>query len=256
MAIDKINGLAIVSGKGGVGKSLIALNLALATGKMGIKTMLFDAAGGNLATLANTDRQNSGSRLEQSNDLAENVTLHTSSLRNPCLVTNSKGIRSLLQEIIRIVPGYKCIIFDCPTGVNAISQTLAGLSEKVALISSSDPTSIAGAYIVARAFEHEGLAPRIGLLFNQVENIEEAASLKTRFDIMSKSFLKCQFNNFGHVRKDKAFANSALEQSPALSNGIDMPAASDISTIANDLFSRELFQNVTTRLKAGSVIGN
>jgi len=256
MAIEKVNGLAVVSGKGGVGKSIIALNLALAAGNIGIKTMLFDAAGGNLATLANADRQAFANRLNSSNDLAENVTLHISSLRNPCLVTNSKGIRSLLQEIIRVVAGYKCIIFDCPTGVNAISQTLAGLSEKIALISTPDPTSIAGAYIVARAFEHEGLAARIGLLFNQVEGIDEAVSLKTRFDIMSKSFLKCQFNDFGHVRKDEAMAKSALEQTPALSGDIELPAASDITRIARGLFSRETFQNVTTRPKTGSVIGN
>jgi flagellar biosynthesis protein FlhG len=256
MAIEKVNGLAVVSGKGGVGKSLIALNLALALGKSGMKTLLFDAAGGNLATLTNSGSQAETSRLSTDNDLAENVTLHISSLRNPCLVTNSKGIRSLLQEIIGAVPGFKCVIFDCPTGVNAISQTLAGLSERVALVSNSDPTSIAGAYIVARAFEQEGLASRIGLLFNQVESIDEAASLKTRFDILSNNFLNCRFGDYGYVRNDAALASSAREQNPALMADSDSRGALDIAEIAQKLFSRGMFQNATVRLKTDSIIGN
>jgi flagellar biosynthesis protein FlhG len=256
MAIEKVNGLAVVSGKGGVGKSLITLNLALALGKFGMKTLLFDAAGGNLATLANSGSQAETNRLSTDNDLAENVTLHISSLRNPCLVTNSKGIRSLLQEIIGAVPGFKCVIFDCPTGVNAISQTLAGLSERVALVSNSDPTSIAGAYIVARAFEQEGLASRIGLLFNQVESIDEAASLKTRFDILSNNFLNCRFGDYGYVRNDAALAASVREQNPALMTDSDSLGASDITAIAQKLFSRGMFQNATVRPKTDSVIGN
>jgi flagellar biosynthesis protein FlhG len=256
MAIEKVNGLAIVSGKGGVGKSIIALNLALALGKSGKKTLLFDAAGGSLATLCNNSQYSESNRLNADDNLAENVTLRLSSLRNPCLVTNSKGIRSLLQEIIGVVPGFQNVIFDCPTGVNAISQTLSGLSDNVALVANADPTSVAGAYIVARAFDHEGLGSRIGLLFNQVENADEAASLKTRFDIMSSSFLKCRFNDFGYIRNDAALAASAREQNPALIDQIDSPGSLDIMMVAQKLFSRKVFQNETVRLKTDSVVGN
>lgn len=53
MAVEKVKALAVVSGKGGVGKSLLALNLAVELGKSGLKTLLFDAAGGNLAIMSN-----------------------------------------------------------------------------------------------------------------------------------------------------------------------------------------------------------
>jgi flagellar biosynthesis protein FlhG len=256
MAIEKVKALAIVSGKGGVGKSLLALNLAIGLGKNGFKTLLYDAAGGNLAIMSNTTQPFLSNNQAINGNLGENVSLHVSSLRNPCLVTNSKGIRSLLQEIIGVVPGFKCVVFDCPTGVNAISQTLAGLSEKVALVSTSDPTSIAGAYIVARAFEKERLGGRIGLLFNQVANIDEAVSLKTRFDILSNSFLKCRFDDFGYVRKDDTLASSIREQYPVIQSEIDSPGAADIMTIAQNLFSHKVFQNETIRPITSTVFRN
>lgn len=256
MAIEKVKALAVVSGKGGVGKSLLALNLALGLGKSGLKTLLFDAAGGNLAIMSNTAQPSLSKNEAVGGNLSDNVSLHVSSLRNPCLVTNSKGIRSLLQEIIGIVPGFRCVVFDCPTGVNAISQTLAGLSEKVALVSTSDPTSIAGAYIVARAFEKERLGGRMGLIFNQVANIDEAVSLKTRFDILSSSFLKCRFDDFGHVRKDDSLASSIQEQYPILQAEIDSPGAGDIMTIAQNLFTHRVFQNETIRPLTSTVIRN
>lgn len=256
MAIEKVKALAIVSGKGGVGKSLLALNLALGLGKGGLKTLLYDAAGGNLAIMCNNAQPGLSINQTIGGNLSDNVSLYASSLRNPCLVTNSKGIRTLLQEIIGIVPGFQCVVFDCPTGVNAISQTLAGLSEKVALVSTSDPTSIAGAYIVARAFEKEGLGRRIGLLFNQVTNIDEAVSLKTRFDILSNSFLKCRFENIGHVRKDDTLADSIQEQNPALQSETDSPGTGDIMAIAQNLFSRRAFQSETIRPITSTVFRN
>lgn len=256
MAIEKVKALAVVSGKGGVGKSLLALNLALGLGKSGMNTLLFDAAGGNLATLSNLAQASVNKNRSTTGNLAQKVWLHVSSLRNPCLVTNSKGIRSLLQEIIGIVPGFQYVVFDCPTGVNAISQTLAGLSERVALVSTSDPTSIAGAYIIARAFKKEGLGGRVGTIFNQVADIDEAASLKTRFDIMSDSFLECRFDEFGFVRKDEALALSIQEQKPILQAESQSVGAEDIMKIARNLFTPKVFQNETVRLKTATVSRN
>jgi flagellar biosynthesis protein FlhG len=255
MAIDKVNGLAIVSGKGGVGKSVISLNLALAIGQMGIKTLLFDASGGDLANLANAETPISGNPPDELTRLAANVNLYSSVLTNPYSVVGSKHIRRLLQEIVKVVPGFECAIFDCPTGINAVSQTLSSLSEKIILVSSSDPTAIAGAYIVAKAFGRENLGERIGLLFNAVETIDEAASLKTRFDIMSQTFLNCRFNDYGHIRKDGALAESVREQNPLFLNDRQSISANDIAQLAKNIYPGGEFQNATIVPKTDMAIG-
>jgi flagellar biosynthesis protein FlhG len=255
MAIEKVNGLAVVSGKGGVGRSVISLNLALAIGKMGVKTVLFDASGGDLTNLANAGQWTSVVKTESTSQLAENVYLYNSALVNPYLVTSSKQIRRLLQEIINIVPGFKCAIFDCPTGINAISQTLAGLSEKIVLVSTPDPTAIAGAYIVAKAFARENLGERIGLLFNLVESIDDAASLKTRFDLMSGTFLNCRFADYGHIRKDAAMADSVMEQNPLFNYASQSPAAVDVAALAQKMYPSGLFQYTSRVPKTNLAIG-
>ncbi|NLI16939.1 MAG: MinD/ParA family protein [candidate division Zixibacteria bacterium] len=256
MAVEKVKAIAVVSGKGGVGKSLLALNLALDIGRGGSKTLLFDAAGGNLGVMSNAAFDNVNKTKTMIANLSDNVSLYVSSLRNPCLVTNSKSIRFLLQEIIGIVGGYKYVIFDCPTGVNAISQTLAGLSEKIVLISTPDPTSVAGAYIVARAFDKERMGSRIGLVFNLVDSADEAASLKTRFDILSGSFLKCRFNDFGYIRKDDVLEISVREQSPVLRDDKDSIGVEDIKAVAHKVVMDKVFQNETNEHLNLAVIRN
>jgi len=216
MAIDKIIAITILSGKGGVGKSVISLNLAIALGSLGMKTLLFDAGVGDLAFLIN-DGQADG--LQDSSNLpiaAKNVSLYSSSISNPYSLQDESDIKRFLDSIVEITPGFDFVVFDCLTGTGPLSYTLAGLSEISLLVTTPDPTAIAGAYLMARALKNDGLASRTELLVNQVESADEAASLKTRFDILTKKFIDYQFKQAGYIHKDQLLAESVLEQQPLL----------------------------------------
>jgi flagellar biosynthesis protein FlhG len=255
MAIEKVVGIAVVSGKGGVGKSVIALNLALAIGRMGLKTLLFDAAHGDLANLANVGKTKSSGSKSELMPLTENVNLYVSAIKNPYSVAESKEIHRFLQEIIKATPGHVYSIFDCPTGISAISQVVAGLSEKILITSTPDPTSIAGSYILAKALYHEGMGSRCATLFNQVESSSDAVSLKTRFDILSGQFLKHKFSDMGFIRKDSQMARSVLEQAPLLSSEPISPSGQDITELAHKLSPAGVFHNATVLSKTHLVMG-
>jgi flagellar biosynthesis protein FlhG len=250
MAIDKITAISILSGKGGVGKSVIALHLAIAFGAAGMKTLLFDAGGGDQAFLTNN-----GVPEEKPDSLiypviTENVNLYLSSITNPYSLQDEDDIARFLRSIVEVTPGFDCVVFDCLTGTGPLSYTLAGLSEISLLVTSPDPTAIAGAYLMAKALKNDDLASRTEFLVNQVESADESASLKTRFDILTKKFIDYQFKQAGYIHKDQLLAESVLEQQPLLTWQTGSRSSGDFLRLAEKLSLSAGLHFETTFLKS------
>lgn len=255
MAVEKIFGICIVSGKGGVGKSVIALNLTLALAARKIKTLLFDAAGGDLINLSNIGIAHSDKKISRIHSLGDSAKLAVSNFRQRGYLNPEFSVNGILREIIDIASGNDCLIIDCPTGMNAISMTLAKTSEIIAIVNTPEPTAIAGGYVIARALHGRGLSDRCGIVFNQTSSIDEAASLKTRFDIMTAKFLGHTFIDFGGVRQDQQLIESVVEQIPLIQNYPNSSAASDIVRLGQKLAPDQLFQNATLNAKTLMAMG-
>jgi flagellar biosynthesis protein FlhG len=252
MAIETVIGLAVLSGKGGVGKSVISLNLALALGHSGVKTLLFDAGGGDLANLANAGQFITNKTRPDIFQITDNVGLYTSSITDSYTVFDEENVEEFLAEIVRVTPGYSYAVFDCPTGAEPISYILGGLSEKIIVVSTPDPTSIAGAYLLIKTLHQDGLSKRCGLLFNCVKSADEAASLKTRFDIITRRFLKQQFEQIGYIRDESILAESVLEQQPLLLENRESDSSLDFISLAESLRHQQRFHFETGVLKTHS----
>ncbi|MCD6162463.1 MAG: P-loop NTPase [candidate division Zixibacteria bacterium] len=248
MAIEEVTGIALLSGKGGVGKSVIALNLALSLGSLGMKTILLDVGSGDLVNLTNSGNLNCESDGSNNFNLTDNVNLYCSSIAHCSTILGEKDVEDFLAEIVSVVQGNDFAIFDCPTGVGPIPYTLAGLSEIPVIVSTPEPTSIAGAYILARSLYREELAQRCGILFNRVDSADMAASLETRFDILTSQFLHFKFNHAGFIHDDRHLALSVLEQQPFFLSQHDCPARSDFLNLARICRLKGKLQNETERI--------
>ena len=129
MAVEKVLGIAVLSGKGGVGKSAISLNLALGFGSLGVRTLLFDAGGGDLVNMTNSGIIGNSTNETCLVNLAENVVLHSPSAPEFYSVFDENDIDDFLVDIVKVVSGYNWVVFDCPAGSGPVPYTLAGLSE-------------------------------------------------------------------------------------------------------------------------------
>jgi flagellar biosynthesis protein FlhG len=245
MAVDKVIGITVLSGKGGVGKSVTALNLALALGRSKGRILLFDAGGGSLVHLTNSNPADDAQVIK----LDDNIGLYISSITDSYSILSETDIEGLLEEIVNAARGYNCVIFDCLTGTGPVSYTLAGLSELTLLLSTGDPTAIAGTYLLTKALHQDGLAARCELVFNGVQSVDEAASLKTRFDILTSRFLKRTFAQTGYIHWDQALAESVLEQRPLLQGNEISPAYRDFQRLASDISRLNGLQFETSTLK-------
>jgi len=252
MAIEAVTGIAILSGKGGVGKSVISLNLALSLGSLGVKTLLFDAACGDLINLANLGYPDAGIDKSRLYNLTDNVDLNSPAARDSYSVHDESDLEDFLAEIARFASGYRCVIFDCPSGTGPIAYMLAGLSEMSIIISTPDPTSIAGAYLLAKSLYFDGLARRCGILFNQVDSADQAASLQTKFNLLTRQFLHHEFEHVGHIHSDIRLAESVLEQQPLLLESTKSGSSIDIINLAEKLCQNSGFQFETGDLKSHS----
>jgi hypothetical protein len=79
--------------------------------------------------------------------------------------------------------------------------------------------------------------------------VDEAASLKTRFDILTSRFLKRTFAQTGYIHWDQALAESVLEQRPLLQGNEISPAYRDFQRLASDISRLNGLQFETSTLK-------
>ena len=250
MAVEKVIGIAVLSGKGGVGKSAISLNLALGLGSLGVKTLLFDAGGGDLVNMTNSGIIGNSTDETCLANLTENVALHSPSTPEFYSVFDENDIDDFLADIVKVVSGYKCVVFDCPSGSGPVPYTLAGLSEISIVVSTPDPTSIAAAYLLTKSLYFDGLAERCGILFNQVESPDQAASLQTRFNLLTNQFIQHEFEHVGYVHQDNLLAESILEQQPLLMTNQGARSGMDIFKLVENIHLNSTLHFETADLKS------
>jgi len=249
MAVEKVIGIAVLSGKGGVGKSVVALNLAIALAGREAPVLLFDAGGGDQLNLTNQGPLRSDHAQGQLFPLAEGIDLYGSSIADCYTILDENDIERFLSEVARAATSYRYVIFDCLSGAGPITYTLAGLSELALIISTPDPTSIAGAYMLVKSLYLDGLTERCALVFNEVESADEAASLKTRFDILTGQFLRRQFAAAGHIRRDQYLCDSVLEQRPLMLEKKDAVSRADLGNLADEVHRLSKFHFETRMAK-------
>jgi flagellar biosynthesis protein FlhG len=239
--------IAIASGKGGVGKTWLAVTLAQAFAEQGERVLLFD---GDLG-LANVDIQLGLTPAQDlSGVLAGRIPLGDAITRvSPGgfdVLPGRSGSGSFallaaprLESLLAALDGldYSVILLDLGAGLEAHTRRMAAHADILLTVATEEPTSLTDAYAVLKLFMMDKPGGDARLVVNQANS--QSAGRRT-FDTLSQAcrqFLRIELPLAGIVRRDDHVRETIRRQTPLLTRHPGCQAAADIRGIAASLLT-------------------
>lgn len=219
--------LVLTSGKGGVGTSNIALNLAIALGEYAQRVVLIDADLGlaNIDLLCGlTPSCDLGDVLAGERPLVDAMMTGPGEIR---VVPGAHGMRTLF-EVLAEGPGRLAaelkeleteadfLLVDAGSGLNAAILTLAAAADQVLLVTTPEPTSVADAHAAIQRFRRMPSAPVLRTVVNQAHSGAEAEDVLVRLTASSREFLGMVVTPLGYVRADPHVGSAVRGRKPFL----------------------------------------
>jgi flagellar biosynthesis protein FlhG len=216
--------IAVAGGKGGVGKTTVAVNLGMSLAMAGHDVMLLDADMG----LANVDvllglapSRHLGHLLDGTATLEELVLEAPHGLK---VVPGGSGARRLAQlgngehaAVIRAFdelpkpPDY--LLVDTAAGLSDNVAMFAAAADDVVVVVCDEPASLTDAYALVKVLSRDFGVRRFRMVANQVRNAGEARALHQKLAKVSDRFLDIVLDFFGMVPQDERLRQAIRRQS-------------------------------------------
>ncbi|GJM26181.1 MAG: site-determining protein [Phycisphaerae bacterium] len=235
--------IALTSGKGGVGKSNIAANLATSIQQRGQQVTLVDLDMGlaNADVLLNVSpAHNLGHVLRKSKSVEEVV---DASVRGLNLIAgvpsgserilNPAQMDELIGEIKSVSSEF--FIFDCAAGIGSNVTHFARAADVVLVVTTPEPTALVDAYATIKTLWKEGYEGSVRLLVNMVESRQEARKAFSRVRDACEKFINFDIAEAGYVLHDTHVELAVRQREPFVQRYPKCSASLCISVIATRL---------------------
>ena len=237
--------IAIASGKGGVGKTSLAVNCSVQLSMTGKKVALLDADFGMANSHILLDK-----KVEKTvNDLLENQLVIESVLHETSsglkLIPGGSGVLELLNldhqkryEIIRALDPLRdeidILVVDTPAGASDASIEFSAACDAVMIVLVPEPTSFMDAYAFIKALNMEKKFNNVSVVVNLVENETAAKKSFASFKKIVTKFLNIDLEYAGWLPESKTIAGSIVSRKPAiLKKSLEPVLGKNFSDIAN-----------------------
>jgi flagellar biosynthesis protein FlhG len=251
--------ISLLSGKGGVGKTVLAFNLAERFAAMGKHVLLVDAdfTTGNIHILANVacecgvgDFMAGGVPLRAAvTNVKENLDILASTWQGPVeLLADSGRVAQLVNNLREEAISYDLVLFDNSSGISNASTIVAHGSDIAVLVLVPELTSISDCYGLFKTLVTADAALDCRLLLNRVISEEEAEFIFTRFGSLTEKFLHRVPHLLGFLSESESYRESIASQKPLSEVAGGSAAADEIAGLCRRLL--ESVEQRKNRLKA------
>ncbi|RLB12939.1 MAG: flagellar synthesis regulator FleN [Deltaproteobacteria bacterium] len=243
---DNTRVISITSGKGGVGKTNIATNLAYALVQMGKKVLVLDADLGlaNIDILLGITPEFTVEHVIRGKKSLADVIVHTP--EGIDILPSSSGVeeltnlslfqkKRLIDEFSLLNETYDFIIIDTPAGIssNVIYFNLA--ASEIINVVQPDPTSFTDAYALMKVLSIRYGVNKFKIIVNCVDSEAQAREIFHKMDLVCERFLNLKLEYLGHVFKDERLIEAVRKQRPVLGIHPYAKASRCIHNICNTL---------------------
>ncbi|MBI9017118.1 MAG: MinD/ParA family protein [Phycisphaerae bacterium] len=219
--------LAVTSGKGGVGKTSVAANLAICLRAAGKRVVLVDADLGlaNLDVLFNIkSRYNLAHVISGRRHIDEIIQKAPGGVK---LVCGASGLaemaeltsfqrQRIIQELSTLESQADIIIVDTGAGISPNVLAFCESADHTLLVATPEPTSVTDAYAMIKRLSQSGTGVKVSLLVNMAQSRLQAKNVYQRLSMTARKFLDIPISDAGFILKDERVPESVCNCEPVV----------------------------------------
>lgn len=250
--------ITVTSGKGGVGKSNISLNLAISFSRLRKRVVILDADFG----LANIEvmlgvrpRYSLADVIFRGRNVNEIITKGPGNIGfvsggsgiNELSNLNGDQIKILVNVMYQLDSIADVVIIDTGAGISESVMEMILSSSEILLVATPEPASITDAYVLLKTLKNQSdydeSALKIRLLGNRTQNRAEGKELYDKLNSVVGRFLGMRMDYMGAVPYDGYLQKAVMKQRPVCLAYPDAPSAKaiqDLAVILNNQSSRRI----------------
>jgi flagellar biosynthesis protein FlhG len=243
---QRVQVIAVSSGKGGVGKTNVVANIAVASAKQGRKVLVMDAdlALGNVDILLGLTPQYTIEDVLSGQRRLEEV-----------LVTGPEGIQLLpatsggqaftqltyeqqlmLQTAFLELPRTPdLLLIDCAAGISPNVLYFSLVAHETVVLVSPDPTSLTDGYALVKILSTRYHLRTFRLLVNKVKNVQEGKEVFRKFSLVTERFLSVTLDYMGCIPSDEYVTMAVAQQRAVCDLYPRAPASRALTSLVSTL---------------------
>ncbi len=221
---DSVKIYSIVSGKGGVGKTNFAVNLAIKLQQMGKRVLILDGdlgmsnaniiLGVDLLTNLSYMLDGEASLEEIILEGPEGVHLISGGADLLLMETLDEEKSQFILDSLNDLGAYDIIIIDNGAGISKQSLTFSIFAHEIILITTPEPTALTDAYRVLKVTSTHKLKDSIKLVINQIHSKDEGEIAFSKLQATAEKFLNVRLEKLGFIYNDVRMNKSIMDQVP------------------------------------------
>lgn len=238
--------ITVASGKGGVGKTNLSVNLAISLSKLGGRVLLMDAD----MSLANVDimlglqtKYNLSHVLDGQKTLREVIVDGPGGIK---IIPAASGVKRMAQlsalENAGIINAFAelsdeldVLIVDTAAGIADSVVSYCRAAQEVIVVVCDEPASITDAYALIKVLSRDYQITRFRLVANMSRSPAHSQRLYEKFSRVCEQFLQVHIDYFGTVPFDQALRDAVQKQVPVTLNQPMSPSAKAFRDMAKKL---------------------
>ncbi|MBI3805813.1 MAG: MinD/ParA family protein [Nitrospirae bacterium] len=251
--------MAVTSGKGGVGKTNVVANLAIALSRLGQRVLILDAdlGLGNIDVLFGIIPPYTLEHvLRGQKSVSEVMTrgpegiwiLPTSSGMEDLTQLTSEQKLILLSELDRLEQEIDVFLIDTATGISSNVTYFNTVAQEIVVVTTPEPTSLTDAYALMKVLSRQHGEKRFNLLVNMANNEQEATDLFRKLSRVADQFLGVAVEYIGSIPHDAYLPMAVCQQKAVVER---YPNAR--SSLRFRELAREVIQRPVSELPKGNV---